>query len=181
MNTWNVMYLYKMVSPFHIVQFNFTLFQWIRLYGKLNQNEESDYNISWIKHMAATTWPITDHDSQLTRRKFAVTNIGARLLSSYVCLLHNKPGTHAAFKANMDKVSVSTFWFRSLGHGHVWSLTLKVSLQDWNLVTTKHPDVLTCAGMRLSWCWWNFGRQPIRSTEFGHMTSRSYATHDSVS
>ena len=33
----------------------------------------------------------------------------------------------------------------------------------------------------LSWCWWNFWPQPIRSTEFGHVTSQGYATHDPVS
>ena len=26
----------------------------------------------------------------------------------------------------------------------------------------------------LSWCWWNFWPQPIRSTEFGHVTSHGY-------
>ena len=33
----------------------------------------------------------------------------------------------------------------------------------------------------LSWCWWNFWPQPIRSTEFGHVTSQGYTTHDLVS
>ena len=32
----------------------------------------------------------------------------------------------------------------------------------------------------ISWCWWNFLPQPIRSTEFGHATSQGYATHEPV-
>ena len=30
----------------------------------------------------------------------------------------------------------------------------------------------------LSWFWWNFGAQPIKSTDFGHITSHNYATND---
>ena len=33
----------------------------------------------------------------------------------------------------------------------------------WNNINNKFAI--------LSWCWWNFWRQPIRSTEFGHVTS----------
>ena len=33
----------------------------------------------------------------------------------------------------------------------------------------------------LSWCGWNFGPQPIRSFEFGHLMSQGYATHDCAS
>ena len=32
----------------------------------------------------------------------------------------------------------------------------------------------------LSWCWSNVGPQPMRSIKFDHVTSQSYATHDSV-
>ena len=33
----------------------------------------------------------------------------------------------------------------------------------------------------LWWCWWNFWPQPIRSTEFGHVTSQGHTIHDPAS
>ena len=50
----------------------------------------------------------------------------------------------------------------------------------WSL--WRHCEILNIQPQPciLSWCWWNFWPQPIRSTEFGHVTSQGYTTHDPV-
>ena len=64
--------------------------------------------------------------------------------------------------------------------------TLSENLAKCNFIPSNSIDWVSSVRDRgwfriLSWCWWNFGPRPIRSTEFCQVTNQSYATHDSVS
>ena len=68
-------------------------------------------------------------------------------------------------------------FYRNLALTNYWALYPTMNIL-WGEMLWERWKARCCI---LSWCWWNFWPQPIRSTEFGHVTSQGFATHDPVS